>query len=692
MRRFFVFWGKTVGTFFLERGRKKSIILQMLELEKVYDVVVCGAGHAGCEAALAAARMGAQVLLLTGNVDTIAQMSCNPAIGGLAKGHIVREIDALGGEMGVNADATGIQFRVLNMSKGPAVQSPRAQCDKKAYQFRMKSVLEKTQNLTLFQAEVVELLAEGGKVAGVSTNLGVGFKAKTVVLTTGTFLKGLMHVGSSKTVGGRMGDFASNRLSDSLAKNGIKLERLKTGTPARILGSSIDFSKCQIQYGDKVPRLFGFYDTRFDDPMPLPRSESPAAPVFSDEELVGLYPDLPESETRRRKVLDARRANLEKMFHVEQSLAFGSFEGFGRNQMCCYETATGEKTKEIVLKNLSRSAMYGGEIKGIGPRYCPSIEDKMVRFASHETHRLFLEPEGRNTDEWYINGLSTSMPFDVQLEIIRSVAGLEHAEVVRPAYAVEYDFAPPTQLRASLESKIIDGLFCAGQINGTSGYEEAAGQGLIAGANAAAKVLGKAPIILKRHESYIGVLIDDLVTKGTKEPYRMFTSRAEYRLLLNHSSAEVRLFDAACSLGLLGRERRNAVERKIDVINEYAERFDASGESLALRRDGIRAVRALPVEFLSLPDDVRDEVLYRVVYKGYLDRDLKQIQKARAYENISIPGGFDYSGVKGLRIEASQKLKAFAPMTVGQASRISGVSPADISVLIVHLKAFMQSE
>ena len=291
----------------------------MLELEKVYDVVVCGAGHAGCEAALAAARMGAQVLLLTGNVDTIAQMSCNPAIGGLAKGHIVREIDALGGEMGVNADATGIQFRVLNMSKGPAVQSPRAQCDKKAYQFRMKSVLEKTQNLTLFQAEVVELLAEGGKVAGVSTNLGVAFKAKTVVLTTGTFLKGLMHVGSSKTVGGRMGDFASNRLSDSLAKNGIKLERLETGTPARILGSSIDFSKCQIQYGDKVPRLFGFYDTRFDDPMPLPRSESPAAPVFSDEELVGLYPDLPESETRRRKVLDARRANLEKMFHVEQS-------------------------------------------------------------------------------------------------------------------------------------------------------------------------------------------------------------------------------------------------------------------------------------------------------------------------------------------------------------------------------------
>ena len=690
MRRFFVVRTGIAGTFFLERGRKKSIILQMLELEKVYDVVVCGAGHAGCEAALAAARMGAQVLLLTGNVDTIAQMSCNPAIGGLAKGHIVREIDALGGEMGVNADATGIQFRVLNMSKGPAVQSPRAQCDKKAYQFRMKSVLEKTENLTLFQAEVVELLAEGGKVAGVSTNLGVAFKAKTVVLTTGTFLKGLMHVGSSKTVGGRMGDFASNRLSDSLAKNGIKLGRLKTGTPARILGSSIDFSKCQIQYGDKLPCLFGFYDTRFDDA--LPRPESAAAPVYSDADLEAVYSDLPESETRRRRVLEARRANREKLFHVEQSLAFGSFEGFGRAQMCCYETATGEKTKEVVLKNLSRSAMYGGEIKGIGPRYCPSIEDKMVRFASHETHRLFLEPEGRNTDEWYINGLSTSMPFDVQLEIIRSVAGLEHAEVVRPAYAVEYDFAPPTQLKASLESKIIDGLFCAGQINGTSGYEEAAGQGLVAGANAAAKVFGKAPIILKRHESYIGVLIDDLVTKGTKEPYRMFTSRAEYRLLLNHSSAEMRLFDAARSLGLLGRRRADAVERKIGLINEYVGRFEASGQSLALRRDGVRAVRALPVDFLSLPDDVRAEILYRVVYRGYLDRDLKQIQKARAYENISIPEGFDYSSVKGLRIEASQKLAAFAPMTVGQASRISGVSPADISVLIVHLKAFLQSE
>ncbi len=652
----------------------------MLNLEHVYDVIVCGAGHAGCEAALAAARMGADVLLLTGNVDTVAQMSCNPAIGGLAKGHIVREIDALGGEMAVNADATGIQFRVLNMSKGPAVQSPRAQCDKKAYQYRMKAVLENVENLTMFQAEATELLASNGKVEGVGTNLGAIFKGKTVVLTTGTFLKGLMHVGSSKTVGGRMGDFSSNLLSDSLLKNGIKLERLKTGTPARILARSINFDKCDIQYGDTLPCLFGFYDTR---DSTLSGEQSPEC---SDLDLEKRYNDLPNSDGRKAKVLQARREHLQKMFHVEQSYAFGDFVGFGREQMCCYETSTTAKTKEIIMANLKRSAMYGGEIKGVGPRYCPSIEDKMVRFASHETHRLFLEPEGRFTQEWYINGLSTSMPLDVQLDIIRSVEGLENAEIERPAYAVEYDYAPPTQLKGSLESKIVEGLFCAGQINGTSGYEEAAGQGLLAGANAAAKVFGKNPIILKRHESYIGVLVDDLITKGTKEPYRMFTSRAEYRLLLNHSSAEMRLFDAACSLGLLPDSRKRLIQKKIDTINEWVERFETDGSSLPLRRDGISAQKALPVEFLCLPDNVREEILYRVIYKGYLDRDLRQIEKSRNYENIKIPQNIDYSLVKGLRIEAAQKLQTYAPMTVGQASRISGVSPADISVLTVFLK------
>lgn len=696
----------------------------MLDLGKVYDVIVCGAGHAGCEAALAAARMGAQVLLLTGNVDTVAQMSCNPAIGGLAKGHIVREIDALGGEMAVNADATGIQFRVLNMSKGPAVQSPRAQCDKKAYQFRMKAVLERTRNLTLFQAEVLRLVVKEGRIRGVDTNLGVSFLGKTVVLTTGTFLKGLLHVGAAQTAGGRMGDFASNELSGSLTANGIRLERLKTGTPARILGESIDFSKCQIQRGDKNPRLFAFYDTREADfspqcassgglsgsaraeesaPLPRPGAPLPGKGDFgrggervpcdlSDGRLCEIYPDIPESPSRRRKVLEARREDLLKMFHVEQSLSFGSFEGFGRNQLCCYETDTTALTKEIILANLERSAMYGGYIKGIGPRYCPSIEDKMVRFASHATHRLFLEPEGRYTGEWYINGLSTSMPLDVQLEIIRSVVGLEHAEVERPAYAVEYDYAPPTQLYATLESKVIEGLFCAGQINGTSGYEEAAGQGLIAGANAAAKVFGRNPIVLKRHESYIGVLIDDLVTKGTKEPYRMFTSRAEYRLLLNHSSAEMRLFEAASSLGLVSPARLSKIEKKIETVNEYVERFESGKESLMLRRDFNSALGALPIDFLCLPDSVREEILYRVVYRGYLERDMRQIEKAAAYENIQIPPAIDYSAIKGLRIEASQKLKAFAPMTVGQASRISGVSPADISVLIVHLKAFLQSK
>ncbi len=615
----------------------------MIGLNKEFDVIVCGGGHAGIEAAMAAARLGVRTLMITGNLDTVGQMSCNPAIGGVAKGHMVREIDALGGEMAVTADVTGIQYRLLNASKGPAVQSPRIQCDKKAYQLRMKHLLELKENLTLFQATVSGLDLERGKVVGCRTDLGLSFKGKTVVVTTGTFLRALMHVGDSKTEGGRMGDHNSRTLSTSLLEAGIELERLKTGTPPRLLGRSLDFNRMEEQVGDAKATLFGFYDTRGEN----------------------------------------------QMFHVEQSGERLLGWTPGKDQVSCWMTYTTARSEEIVRANLQRSAMYSGAIAGVGPRYCPSIEDKFVRFADKDRHLLFLEPEGRHTNEYYINGLSTSLPYDVQVDLVQSVPGLERAVVLRPAYAVEYDFAPPTQLFPTLESRIVENLFLAGQINGTSGYEEAAAQGLVAGVNAAEKVRRGKPLVLQRHEGYIGVLIDDLVTKGTREPYRMFTSRAEHRLLFNHTSAERRMLFHVEQHGLVPKERLTRMRIKEGRIGEWVKRFEGertNGRTWGewLRRQGEEP--ELPQEFEQESGGIRDEVLYRCRYRGYLVREEKQIARLAEIEEVKMPPSVDYREIRGLRNESVQKLSEVRPVTLGQASRLSGVNPADIGILLVWLR------
>lgn len=598
----------------------------MVEYPEPFEVIVVGAGHAGIEAALAASRMGCETLLLTTNLDTIGQMSCNPAIGGMAKGHLAREVDALGGEMGVNTDRTGIQFRMLNTKKGPSVWAPRAQCDKKAYQFRLKHVVEQQPRLYVKQAMIERLEVQGDRVTGVITKTGVAYRGLTVVLTTGTFLRGLIHIGEAKVEAGRAGEPAAYGLSVNLRELGFELGRLKTGTPPRLNSRSINFAAMDIQPGDDPPPFFSFI---------TPRS-----------------------------------------FHVEQ--------------LPCYITYTTDKTKDIIQRNLHRSPLYSGQIEGIGPRYCPSIEDKVVKFAEKERHQIFLEPEGRNTNEYYVNGASTSLPEDVQWDVIRSIVGLENAEIIRPAYAVEYDYCLPHQLHPTLESKRIENLFFAGQINGTSGYEEAAAQGIIAGINAALRAQQRPPMILTRADSYIGVLIDDLITKSTDEPYRMFTSRAEYRLMLRQDNADLRLTPLGREIGLVDDLRWQIFCAKRDAIEDELERLRSTWNGRHTYAEILRRPELtydqLDIARRDLPDDVKAQVEIQIKYEGYIARDLEQIERFKKLETKQLPRWIDYDQIPALRRESREKLKRYRPDSVGQAARISGVTPADIAVLLVWLK------